>query len=817
MAEANDEAIQGQQDQPAETDQAEPANSSPKPVAKESAAASQDQPAKAPRNRQTLLLQGLLAVNTVLMLLVVCVFLNLIPKPSLEASTVLPTPQREQTAGEILDSQASPGSGTPEILDSLPDRPKVVSWKQAENFYREGRFDQAIDLFRQLVINSRHVQAEQLVCDYFSVRIGQCLARSGRQKEAEGVLENLSLSGSPILRAVARYELALMDLSNERYLAARSQAYRAIAALGCLERPMPLEADCDFIIGQTLTEKVRGFHTNDRFIRWPEARGEDVFDGMTREELRTLLFEGRGRIPESALGPELRVRAIASQPGRYEVACANMTVEELLNQFGEQVGMDVEWTSINESVLRRPVNLYFCSVSPQKLSEVAAGMAGLMARYSLNGSEMLIRVYNPQSASSRDDQETILSEGAMSIWQLFGLRHPNDHRLPEARFAMAAMREWSEQTVNAAQEYEMLASRFERARVAPEATLRAARLKIRMHDYIGARKNLLDVLDLYPDYPGSDEVYLSLGKVYEASGDLDEAASTYENLYHRNITRDSRRQAALGAGRCFYRQEQYEQSSIWLARYVAMIPEPNPDDYADAYFMLGKSEAARGNYHVAVQAYHRGLLGKPLAEKRIPAVLDLVEIHILQEDYVGALGIINTLQSARLTPQQSTRQAILLGRAYREMGLVDRARSVLRLEFGRHRDQQLRGEIGIELAKCHCAAGDTASARTLLSDLLPKAPAGLTQWKLSAELAELCLREEEPAQAVVLLAPVLRAKQCPTSLRRAVMHAMGEAHLQLGEYALSAWYFSGMQGPRPGSDPEAKNNAPLAGSAGGAS
>ena len=748
-------------------------------------------PASWHRSKKMLVLQGLLVLNTVLVVLVVAVMLGVIPKPTLRA--VEPLAQslspRQASAYQVLAQPVvKPVVEDKKIVsdsDLMPARPRVVSWAKAEKLRRGKDFAAAIPLFGQLLTNAKPNPDNELVCDYFSLRIAQCRIGLSQIDQAKAQLANLDASASPIIRAVSSFEQARLDLAEGKYLDARKYAYRSIAAMGAMERPLPLQSDCHFLIARALTSKVRSLKTVDRFIRWPGNLTKDPFAGLGKAELRGILAEGKGLMNPAALGPELKISKVPNQPGRWAITASHVSAGEVLNQFCDKAGLEITWVNVDPKVRRRPISLHFRAISPQKLNEVSAGMVGLISRFTLNKT----LVHDPMRLATISTQRDMLIREAVSAWRLFFLRYPRDARNPEGHFALAAIRQWSGDDVAADREYQILARRFERSKVAPLALLRCAKIKMSMMNYPGARKDMMDLLDLYPDHPGVAEVYLLLGESLEAAGQIARAAKAHENLSHRNLSASSRAEAALRAGRCHFRLKDYKKASKWLARYVAMLDEPNPREYVEAYFMLGKSEASRGNLKVATQAYRRGFLGRPGAKVRIPAICELTRLYIQQENFVEAIKVLSLLSREKLSAPQSCRKAILAAEIYRSMGLVDKARSILRLELGAVGDKTLRSKIGIGLAKCHIASGDHVSARNLLMEILPNLRPGPDLWNASLQLANVCVKFNQPDQAISVLKPILKS-QCSSEIRRQITNALGEAYLLKKQYNKAALAFA---------------------------
>lgn len=787
-------------------------------------------PSGAGRSRAIRIVQALLALNVVLLGLVAAVVMDLIPHPKLfggqdeqasqEEVDLLASPTERglpeadghappnQAMELSLDgsSQANPPRTTqPQPQQDAPQDPQTIeeiagddplaqplprlprdAWKQAELAFADGHYARSARLFRGLSTRAQAITSERLIGEYFKLRLAQSLMKVGRAEEARPLLDYLEVCHSPILRAMTSLLRARESLLAKRYLPARTQAYRAIAALEAMERKLPLESDCMFLIARSLTELYRTYRTTEQPIVWPELSEPNPFYDLTRKQLRDLLNDGRQQVRPRTLGAKLSILPDPMNPSRWSVTCQDATVQEVLTQFAAQAGLDVQWHTPNPAALRRPMDFAFRSVSSQMFSETVAGMSGLMGRFTLDS----ILVYDPQAENSAQALAKLVRKEAVSSWRLFFLRFAQDGRVPTGHFALATLLAWSGENVAAVNEYSLLASRFDRSDEAPRALLCSARLKVNMMNYVGARQDLQDLLDLYPTYGQAAEVWLLLGNVNENAGKLDEALDTYRNLYHRNLSSKATKAAALACGRCYYRQKQYEQATKWFARFVATRPQPSSPDYVEAYFLLARSAAQDDKLDIAVQAFQRGLVGNPDRRIRIPALMDLTGLLIRQEQFVKALGIIEKLNAEDLWPAAACRRTELHAEILRSIGLADKARGVIRKAMGELVLPEQQQALRLELARCHWAAKDYPEARKVLAELLPSLQAGVLADKASLLLAEVCMAQNEPQQVITLLRP-LCGKETPEDLRSKAKSLLGEAYLSLKQYDKAALALSG--------------------------
>lgn len=788
--------------------------------------------ARSGRSRSIRVLQGLLALNLVLLGVVVAVATGLVSRPQMLQEQAPQGPLAEEPPTEEVDLLADPperglgrrrdSSGTAQSnsdervarvaagerdsqrtggdtdravgAPALPDEESVApagtfsrdAWKRAERAYSAGQYAQAASLFRPLASRAKSIPSEHLTGDYFQLRQAQSLLKTGRTDESRKLLEYLQGCPSPVLRAMASYLLAREALAEKRYLACRTEAYRGVAALEAMDGKLALQADCLFLVGRSLTEKYQTFHTTDRRIAWPDSAGTDPFAELSRRELRDFLRDGRQRIQPRSLNATLRIQHDPMNPSRWEVSCQNATVREVINQFATQSGLDVQWHVKNTAAFRRPLDFHMRSVSSQMLSEVAAGMTGLIGRFTLDS----ILIYDPLAETSARAQSDLIRREASSAWRLFFLRHSQDHRVPTAHFALATLHAWSGESMAAINEYSLLAKRYDRSGEAPLALLASAKLKVNMMNYVGARQDLLDLLDLYPTYSQAGDVWLLLGNINENAGKFDDALDTYRNLYHRNLSESSRNMAALSAGRCYYRMKQYEDATKWFARFVATRPQPGSPEYVEAYFLLARSAAQSDQFDIAVQAFQRGLVGNPEKLARIPALLDLTGLMIRQEQYVQALGIVEKLQAENLWADAACRRAELHAEILRSIGLPDKARGAVRQAMNDLTDPSQQQSLKLELARCHIAARDDREARQVLTDLLPTLPDGPLADQATLLMAEICLRQDEPKQTITLARPLVTS-QAPEPVKARARKLLGEAWLALQQYDKAALALSG--------------------------
>lgn len=728
------------------------------------------------RHRRFPVAQAALLVNMVLLILLVAVQFSMMRRhsgipSSVVAEDLLPPPEAE-VAPEVDGSQ---------------EPPSAVSLKMAEEALAAKNYAKAAGFYRRLLENSRSAPAQGIVGDFFELRLAQCLRHLGKVAEARESLDRLARSDSPVLGGAAEYYSALIDASGGRYMRARMKAYKALASLGALEEPSPLEKDCEFLVARVLTEKVLSFHESQPPIQWDAAWPADPFAGLDESALSRLLKDGLEGSSKGSIGAVVSELPNAAPGHRWVASARQLPLEEVLHKFASEMDIDVRWVSVDGLARRRSLNLFASGSSQQRLGEVACGAVGLLARFT--GDEIV--VHNPQFLASLAEQRELLYREGVSAWRRFFLRASGDQRIGRGHFALARLHECSGETAGAMREYRFVAKRFPRDRAAPSALLRIAGIRIRLRDYTGAREDLLEVLNGYPDSELSEQTYLSLGRVTMKAGLYEESIKLFRKLYFLDLSPRSRREACLSAGRCLYQEGDYTAAAKWLIRRVNLPGRAADGGLCEAYLLLGKSRAAQGKLTEAVGAFNRSLGSGPSKAQHVEIVLALARVQIEMQRFTGAVGALTGIGNKPFTPEQRCRYLLLLSRAYRMMGLPDKAAAVLRREIASISDARGGVEIEVELAKCYVASGDLSAARLLLTAVMPKAAPGEVAGGVKCELADVCLKMEKPGQALTIASEVLKSS-CPVPMRQRALNIMGRAYLLQRDYEKAALAFSGM-------------------------
>ncbi|MFP3936899.1 MAG: tetratricopeptide repeat protein [Phycisphaerae bacterium] len=666
-----------------------------------------------------------------------------------------------------------------------PPNVEPQAWLKAERAFANQDFTKALGYYRHLLEAADGRPVDAFVVDYLRLRSGDCLVRLGRSDEGRELLERVSSSGSPIVRAVSNYLLAELELRTERYPAARRRAYTAVAALGAIEREIPLQRDCDYLVARCLTESAMRFYNPDESIPWPGHNASDPFTGLDDSELRSLLHDGAERMAESVLGPEVSPARRTDAARLWSVSCWQATLEEVLYRFASACDMNVHWASAAPPVRRRGVSLAFREVGEHRLFEVACGMAGLVARFQRDE----VEVHDPDAVSSLSNKRELLKAEAVSMWRRFFLRASDDRRLPVGHFALGRLYELAGETSDAMREYRLTAGRFPRHELAPRALLRKARMQISLRDYAGARADLMDLLDMYPDYPAVDSVYLYLGRSALNTGLWDEAIRTFRKLYYLELTKASRLEACRGVARSYFEKGNYSDARKWYERYFQQSDDPSGEEPAEAFHTWGRCEEALGNVDKAAAAYKLSLGAGGPTGLRTRASLDLAQSELQRQNFLAALAILNDLDAGSLDDEQNYTRLRLQARALREMGLPLRARRMLSRHMPEVSDSHHRGMLTVELAKCLVDEDKCGEARDVLANSLGEMRPGPESHEAALYLGRLCLEDKRYRQAAEV-ARTLLDSSATGHIRRQVQELLGMARAYERDYEGAAEAFS---------------------------
>jgi len=637
--------------------------------------------------------------------------------------------------------------------------------KIAQTFYLNQEYDQAFGVYEKLHKTLPALAKEDLMRDFLQLQLALCTEKTADYTKAGTLFRKVLKSNSPAVRVVAHYHCGLLEMQKKQYLNARTKAYQAIALIDAVDFDkdwaLALKQDCYFLAAEAITRKVLSLCDADKDL--PEnlcgtlGAADELFATLNETKMRTFLSSGSQRLSQAVMGPQIQQFDQQNGLGRYDVTCNGESAEELLARFAANSAIDIHWDlAANENGIRkRMVHLYLLSTTIPQFVTAAAGSAGLVAQMDEKG---VVNIFNPASYSYVSQHLSLLGDEAVSLWQKILLRFPADTRLANVHFTLGLLHNSQSCPTESIAEYKLVANRFPNSPLAPFALLNSSKLKNNLHDYLGGREDLKQLVEQFPDAEISEKACLYLADTTAKAGINTEAERLYRKVYNLNFSPESRTAAALGAGRCSYNMGDYESAAKWLTQYIELAMDNENKDLYSAYFLFGKACLALGNNDAACDAFQYAIQGGPLRlpkEEYIETVSVLVGAYIQQGQFVQALDILEDVHSVALSQKESIEILILKSNSFRAMGLVDKAIVILDDRAEYTLDPQLKAEIYFELSQCYIDKNELNLAHKKLTEILVLTDSGNLAQKSALRLAEVYLKLGENDQAISVCSQLL--------------------------------------------------------------
>ncbi len=352
----------------------------------------------------------------------------------------------------------------------------------------------------------------------------------------------------------------------------------------------------------------------------------------------------------------------------------------------------------------------------------------------------------------------MLIQDTISLWRKFLLTFHNDQRISNAHFVLGLLHAQQGRINNAVAEYKLVANQFSQTALAPYALLNSGKLKANLHDYAGAREDLTQLVEQYPDTEFYGQACLNLADATRNAELLIEAERLYRKVYNLGLSLELQTASALGAGRCYYQTQDYETAAKWLTQYLKLAKDRTGADFYFAYFLLGKTNLALGKPKQASLAFQFALSGPAgclTRERYVQTVSALVETQIQLELFVEALALLEGVHPWQFSKKESIEILLLKSKVLRFMGLPDEAIAALGDIAEYLPDSQLKTRVSFELVNCYIAKGDLEFAHKKLAEILISAAPGPLVHEIALELAEVCLKLGQNSQTVFVCLQLL--------------------------------------------------------------
>ncbi len=720
-----------------------------------------------------------------------------IEAPVVEAPAVQPPVAVQPVVPESPQPLAEP--------QAAPSPTEPLSLEVARSFFMQKQYDKAHAVYEQL--RQALPASNTMLRDFLQLEMALCEKQAGDLEQASRSLATVSQSPSPAVRIVANYQLSLLEIERKRFLMARTRAYNAIALIQAVDFDddwaLSFECDCHFLVAECLSRQILMLSNTERDLPadlWGRATAApDPFAELKEAELRALLNSGTEHLGTGLLDPRIQKLEYQGDLPRWSVTSYGAPVEELLAKFVASADLDLQWSLTatpgrgtgTDAFRQRPVSMHLPAATSHQVVLAAAGCAGLLASPQDNPSgKMKAIVSDPTEYASLNEHLSSLCRQAVSLWQTFVLTFYSDTRVANAHFVMGLLQSQVDLPAEAIAEFKLVANRFSQTSLAPYALLHSSKLKTNLRDHQGAREDLRQLIEQYPDAEIYGQASLRLADATMEAGLKADAARLYQRIYNVALSAESKATSALGAARCFYEIQAYNDAAQWLTSYIRLAADSGSGNLYPAYYLLGRSSMAMKEYKQACSAFRAALAAQSSREQYVETITALVKAHIEQEQFVEALEALENVDAVALSEEQSIEILLLKCRIFRMMGLVDTASFSLRDRVEYVSDVQLNARISFELAQCHIAEGDLERARSRLSEVLIVAEPGELAQTTAIELAGVCLKLSRSEQSISVCLQLLDS-DVPPQIKQQTLKTLAAAYCQQKDYDKAALALSG--------------------------
>jgi len=693
-------------------------------------------------------------------------------------------PKRELTVR--LEPTSAPA---PQATTRPASKTASASWAEAEKLRQSAK--PAAALVQYVALADR--EGDRAVRSLLILREAQCLIDLRRLDEARRRLQRAIEGPCETIRAMANLQLAGLDAAARLDLEARRHAFEALAT-DVAHWPKGLEEACDLIIARSVVGQALMLCNSSDTVSAKAPDCIDPFADKAPDAINKLLQAACRQDKPSALDSTISVLKV-TDAGRFEVRCDGAPLEDLLGRMATATGGRIRWgDAISPEVRRRPVSLHGELAGPMRATEIACGQIGLIARFT--GEEVV--VHDPGSCATEAQRRELVCQEAFSAWRRRLLRSPGPATAAPGHLLLGMVYEAMGKTSLALSEYRYIPQAYPHEDASAEALLRCGRLRMTIKDYAGARIDLLEMLDRFPDHPEKVGVYLSLADCELKTGNATRAAQLYMRLYELGVSAESRQAACLGAGRCLFNLGRQAEAAVWIERYIAAPQGTDSHGQAQARSLLSRCLSAMGQSAKAIAELQQALAREMSDDDRVELMLQLSEVLSSGEECGRALVVMGNLDKGKLTDAQAQRYAVMSARLLHRSGLEDKAVALLRSRMDKTTDAVSFARLEVELARCRVASGDLGEARQRLVDAVGKLPPGPEARGAICYLAELCLRSRCYDQAIAVAQRLVQAEE--PAIRAKANQVLAEAHLARKEYQVAAASLSAAGSPGGGAD-----------------
>lgn len=679
------------------------------------------------------------------------------------------------------------------LLD--PDHP--VSLEVARKYHQEAEYLKACAVYDRLVQDLPGTANKDALKDYLQLSMALCLEQADDHEQSTKLLNQASLSSSPLVRIYANYYLSLQERDTRQFLNERTRAYRAIGLLDIIDIDADwnrqLQKELYFLAAEAITREVLSLADADDELPvklWPAFDDKNVpLIDLKESELDNALSAGSLELSKALMRPQIQEDDAIEGERDWTVISNAAPMEELMGRFSSNIGRDIVWQtdSENTNVRERPVSLCLLTTSESDVVAVAAGAVGLLASVHEDNSFVIC---NPSVYSSVAEQISLLSSEAILCWQNYLLKFGQDHSLANAYFALGALKAVQGEFAASISQYKMVSGRYSNSPLGPYALICSSRQKESLHDFQGAYEDLKEAVQQYPDHEGIDQTCLFLAAAAEKMNYNKEAARIYCKVYYLNNSLKSQSDAAFAAGKLFYDDQNYADAEKWLSLYIDLVKDKQAENLNQACLVLGKIWSISNKPKVACEALQVALQGRLSQQDYVETVTALVNSYMAQERFVEAISVLNDTASRQLVPADSVQILLLKSRAFRGVGLTERAIGLLTEREAYVIDDVLKNQIRYELSDCYIERNQMNLAYRTLSKILEETGDTDLGYQVACRLTDVCVRLGMDAQALSVGSQLLNMDP-PDAIKNETLRLLAAVYRRQNNYDLAAMVLMG--------------------------
>lgn len=692
---------------------------------------------------------------------------------------------------------AAVAAGAATVQDYQPADERPLSRRQAETLYSEMAFARAYEAYHGLSRRLAQSRQDPALQDFLTLRMALCQKGMGQTNTAQQMLRSISLGHAPVVGSLARYHEALLLLHEDQYLDTATKAYQALAlidAVGNAPQWVQLyKRYCDYLINKAISTYALSLYDAERdlpaeIFTLPPV--PDPFLHLNEEEFLSLLTAGRQALEQAMLGPRVSSVGPADATGHWRVVGNGASLEETLTRFVTHAGAEIDWSHnldtstdmIDASVRQRPVHVLLSGVSVPQATVTIAGCVGLFAHIDQGNT---IRIRDPRQYKSASEHANVLTRRAIDLCQQFLFANEEPELAAHAYLALGLLQRHAEQVNEALAAFKQVFNRFSRHELAPYALLYSSRLKTDVGDLPGAREDLKLLVAQYPDAEFSGNAHIYLADATKHAGYWNEAIGLYRKVYNMNMSRQSRLQAAYGAGQCSAFVQDHEGVIRWFNRYEeSLLDEADQTQLSQALLMQARAYAALDRHAQASDMFQRALdsdLSKP---EYVEALAGYAEANRNQEKYLEALNRISAEHPWSFSYQERNRITLTKARVYQAMGLNSKAVALLEDQLSFLRDPNQLAEAHLQLARCYTLSAQLEQAKRACIQGLMTASTPMLINQLRFQLAQTALRLGQSQETIRHCQDILASDPKP-SLKNRVCGLMAHAYQQDNQYEMA--------------------------------